>query len=491
MEPQHAFDDRIAARFRYSISLPNSWIQNPCEQYDPASQGPNFRSPKLQGTVGENLARWSDHGSKTPLIISHTFGSALAYIQAATESHILPNEPSTMLHMSLNTLLLTPSATPASPPQAGNSSLGRHPWVEGSPPGSFLLAAAAGGFTNRIFQVSPAPENRDSVEYDSGEVHYQHRPRQEAVTASCSLHLNASNMLEISQGTDIACCHGCKVRQRAGGTGDVEVAAPGGRVEGGNPGGGGWNESVDQGGFLSGFGRAVEEGSGESGGDDAAARPVRFQSWRGELADASKPEEVDFDADELINAIMPIGSYVLSIGMSFFARSSERRLAEECRWLTDKPVATRCVLPLSKTPPGTPVSVAYPIAVSNLITAALSTHSAPEELPRDCLSAYGAFRTYMWSATSRNRFASFVKHHPFEAAGELCTPSKWRSRTGHREETMQALWVKRRVETVRRFLLAIKRNLRPPSMILVATSDEPFELPMPRSRWLSTLDPRP
>ena len=434
--------------------------------------------------MGDNLARWSDHGSKTPLIISHTFGSALAYIQAATESHILPNEPSTMLHMSLNTLLLTPSATPASPPpRAWNSSegsVGRPPWVERSPPASFLLAAAAGGFTNRIFQVSPAPENRDSVEYDSGEVHYQHRPRQEAVTASCSLHLNSSDMLEISQGTDIACCHGCKVRQRAGGMG--EGATPSGGVEESIPAPGGWNESVNQGGAQPGFGRAVEEGGGEAGPDDVAARPVRFQSWRGELADASKPEEVDFDADELINAIMPVGSYVLSIGMSFFARSSERRLAEECRWLVDKPVATRCVLPLSKTPPGTPVSVAYPIAVSNLITAALSTHSAPQELPSDCLSAYGAFRTYMWSATSRNRFASFVKHHPFEAAGELCTPSKWRSRTGHREETIQALWVKRRVETVRRFLLAIKRNLRPPSMILVATSDEPFELPMPRSR---------
>lgn len=96
---------------------------------------------------------------------------------------------------------------------------------------------------------------------------------------------------------------------------------------------------------------------------------------------------------------------------------------------------------------------------------------------------------------------------------------------GHREETMQVLWVKRRVETVRRFLMAIKtyvkppdrrsllslwifqplcahlfvaedllpnlnlcsfslRNLRPPSMILVARTDDPFSLPIPRSRFV-------
>lgn len=211
-------------------------------------------------------------------------------MQAAIDSHVLPAEPSTILHLSSRTRLLAPASPLFQDGEArGNTTLGNVAHRELDPPSSFLLAAAASGLANRIFQVEPAPENREELEYEAGEVHYQHRPRQDAVRTDCILGLNQSNLLVLAAGDAASCCEGCGLLPS---TVQVDKGGPG----------------------LPG---------------------IRFVSWRGQLADASKVEEVDFDADELINAIVPMGSYILSIDMSFFSRTGENKIAPECQWLTE------------------------------------------------------------------------------------------------------------------------------------------------------------
>jgi hypothetical protein len=373
--------------------------------------------------------------SSTPLIVSHSPGLSLAYLEAGVYSELLPPEGVTFLSISGGggALLPPPDSILGLPALRRKVDRIEPAWgaaddhLELTGRSVLGMAAVWRGIVSRVFSVSPATDLRDLLLINAGDVTFKHFARTEPESSQCRVvaapqprqvqYNFSSHVLDeittdaheaaltpprggkegghkrpakiyklqgrlaanleldtaaptrmgpygnesvqimtsfaVAHGERAVCCGGCLPAALAFGGGDtatrlVGVGGGGGGAALGTAAGAATRE--EDGGALSGppVALAVDSvthdgpqprgagrlGVGVEAGGGGRGEGRNFSAWRGELADADRQREVEYDGQLLVDSMVPLGPYVLSLDLSYFSDVEESRPpADECHWL--------------------------------------------------------------------------------------------------------------------------------------------------------------
>lgn len=482
-------------------------LQEPPPLSDIPYHLPAFR--RLEGSTSlARLAAWSKQDKTTPLLVSYSPATWIKAILAGEEAGVLPKEGLSLISITASSALW--------PPDESNRYGDIHQEIRAH--GELQIAGALRGHVDRVFTVTPAPDLRELLLINGGDVTFRHITRSEPASSHCllrrraeaawvlsnsSLHHASSEVphafavgmtkmqhpvgvpkslpddaapsfsvytsLEVASGTPSLCCLGCLAPQEAA------KAAPSPPLSA--------NFSseqiakVEEAKLAEARRRREEEEAKRSREEEAAAK---FFAWTGELADADREAEVAFDADLLLDAFQPAGEYVLAVDYSFFTDpSSASPPHPACQWLVREEAVQQCVLPLANDRGHLTAGERYLAGLTNIALAALSNRQPPTQMPVKCLQHFKEFRYFFWKALNRENKLRFGAKHPTEAVGEMCGQADMRNESPRRawaREAREINWMKRRIETLRKYLLAIQKRLHPPAIILLAKVPSAFAL---------------
>ena len=147
-------------------------------------------------SVLQQLRERERTASATPLIVSHSSGLNLAYLEASVYSELIPSEGVTFLSISggggallppSDEILSLPPVRPKVPSQQGPGWGGARDVFELEGRSEVGVAAVLRGIVSRIFSVSPATDLRDLLLVNAGDVSFKHFARTEPESSTCSL----------------------------------------------------------------------------------------------------------------------------------------------------------------------------------------------------------------------------------------------------------------------------------------------------------------